>query len=80
MANDLRDRLSAIADVTTITSARAPSDNGARRAAVSLNGQEPSEHNARGTIYYTWVQPNYFATLGIPLLREGVSRRSRSAT
>ena len=69
LASDLRNRLSAIAGVTTITSARAPSDNGARRAAVSLNGREPSEHDARGTIYYTWVQPNYFETLGIPLLK-----------
>jgi predicted permease len=68
-ARNIRNRLAAVAGVTAITTARAPSDNLARRAAVSLNGQEPSEHNTRATIYYTWVQPNYFETLGIPLIR-----------
>jgi predicted permease len=69
VVNDLRDRFAAVAGVTAMTSARAPSDNGARRAAVSLNGDTPSELNARATVYYTWVQPNYFDTLGIPLTR-----------
>jgi predicted permease len=69
LVNDLRNRFAAVAGVTAITSARAPSDNGARRAAVSPNGQEPSEHNARGTVYYTWVQSNYFEALGIPLIK-----------
>jgi predicted permease len=69
LANDFRNRLAAVPGVTSITSARAPNDNGVRRAVVSLNGQEPSEQNARGTVYYTWVQSNYFETLGIPLVR-----------
>jgi predicted permease len=69
LVNDLRTRFAGVAGVTAITSARAPSDNGARRAAVSLNGQEPSEPNVRGTVYYTWVQSNYFGALGIPLIR-----------
>jgi predicted permease len=67
--NDLRDRFAAVAGVTAITSARVPSDNGARRAAVSLNGDVPSGRNASATIYYTWVQPNYFDTLGVALIR-----------
>jgi predicted permease len=69
LATDLRNRLATVPGISALTSARAPSDNGARRAAVSLNGQEPSEHNAQGTIYYTWIQANYFETLGIPLVR-----------
>jgi predicted permease len=69
VVNDLRDRFAAVAGVTAITSARAPTDNGARRAAVSLDGSPSSERNARGTVYYTWVQSNYFDTLGIPLIR-----------
>jgi len=69
LASDFRNRLAAVAGVTTITSGRAPSDmRGARSAAVSLNGQAPSEHNTRGTIYYTWVGSTYFETLGIPLI------------
>jgi len=69
LVNDLRSRLATVAGVTAITSARVPSDNGARRAAVSFNGQEPSEQNAYATVYYTWVQSNYFDTLGIPLIK-----------
>jgi predicted permease len=69
LVNDLRDRIAAVAGVTAITSARAPSDNGARRAAVSLHGDAPSARNAGAAVYYTWVQPNYFDTLGIALFR-----------
>jgi predicted permease len=69
LVNDLRGRLASVPGVTAITSARAPSDNLARRAAVSLTGQEPSERNAHATVYYTWIQANYFDTLGIPLIK-----------
>ena len=69
LVSDLRDRFAAVAGVTAITSARAPSDNGARRAAVSLHGDTPSAGNAGATVYYTWVQPNYFDTLGIALIK-----------
>jgi putative ABC transport system permease protein len=69
VVDDLRSRLAAVPGVTAVTSARAPSDNGGRRAAVSTTGQEPSEENARARVYYTWVQSNYFETLGVPLIR-----------
>jgi MacB-like periplasmic core domain/FtsX-like permease family len=35
---------------------------------VSIDGKAPSAHNTRAVLYYTWVQPNYFQTLSIPLL------------
>jgi predicted permease len=69
LAADLHNRLAAVGGVTAITSARAPSDSGVRRAAISLNGEEPGPLNARGTVSYTWVQSNYFEMLGIPLIR-----------
>jgi putative ABC transport system permease protein len=69
LVNDLRGRFASVPGVTAITSARAPSDNLARRAAVSLTGQEASDGSAHATVYYTWVQSNYFDTLGIPLIR-----------
>jgi MacB-like periplasmic core domain/FtsX-like permease family len=34
---------------------------------VSVNGEPPSPENRRAVLFYTWVQPNYFETLGIPL-------------
>ena len=69
LVSDLRSRTTALPGVSAITSARAPNDNGGRRAAVSLNRDAPSPVNMRATLYYTWVQPNYFETLGIPLSR-----------
>ncbi len=68
LINELRARVAALPGVAEITSARAPDDNGVRAAAVSLNGQKPSAGNKHGIPYYTWVQANYFRTLGIPLL------------
>jgi predicted permease len=67
LVRDLRIRLAAVPGVAAITSARAPNDSGGRRAAVSLNGEPPSALNRHAMLYYTWVQPNYFQTLGIPL-------------
>jgi predicted permease len=68
LVRDLRTRLAALSGVAAVTSARAPDDNGARRAAVSLNEEPPSARNMHALLYYTWVQANYFQTLGIPLL------------
>jgi predicted permease len=69
LANDLRTRLTATPGVSAVTTGRAPGGRGLRRAAFSLNGQVPSTDDARGATYYTWVQPNYFDTLGISLVR-----------
>jgi predicted permease len=71
LVRDLRTRLAALPGVAAITSARAPNDGGGRRAAVSVNGEQPSALNKRAVLYYTWVQPNYFQTLGIPLSMGG---------
>jgi predicted permease len=78
LVQDLRSRLAAVPGVTAVTSANAPAAGGAgRRAAVSLNGEQTSPRNNRATVYYKWVEANYFDTLGIPLLRgQGFSPRS----
>jgi macrolide transport system ATP-binding/permease protein len=69
LVRDLRTRLAALPGVAGITSARAPDEpGGGRRAAVSLNGAEPSAQNRQAVLYYTWVQPDYFQTLGVPLV------------
>jgi predicted permease len=68
LVRELRTRLAALPGVAAITSARAPDGEGLRTAVVSLNGEKPSPQNTRAILYYTYVQPNYFQTLGIPLL------------
>ncbi|MBV8867558.1 MAG: FtsX-like permease family protein, partial [Acidobacteriaceae bacterium] len=60
LVRELRARLAALPGVAAITSARAPDDNGER--------EQPSARNMHALLYYTWVQVNYFETLGIPLL------------
>lgn len=68
LVRDLRARLGALPGVTAITTARAPNGGGGRKAAVSLNGEQPSARNRQALLFYTWVQANYFETLGIPLV------------
>ena len=68
LVRELRNRLAGLPEVTAITTARPPDSGGIRMAAVSLNGAKPSSHNTQATLYYTFVQSNYFATLGVPLL------------
>ena len=68
LVRDLRTRLAALPGVAAVTSARAPDDDGGRRAAVSLNGEQPTARNIYAMLYYTWVQSNYFQILGVPLL------------
>ncbi len=68
LVRELRTQLAALPGVAAITSARAPDGGEFRTAAVSLNGEKPSPQNTRAILYYTYIQPNYFQTLGIPLL------------
>lgn len=67
LARELRDRIATIPDVAEVTTALAPSED-LHDAAISINGESPSVENTKTTLYYTWIQPNYFQTLGIPLL------------
>ncbi|HEY6308415.1 MAG TPA: ABC transporter permease [Candidatus Angelobacter sp.] len=67
MVRELRTRLAAVPGVVAITHANAPV-YGYRGAAVSLNGEVPSAQNKLAILSYTFVQANYFQTLGIPLL------------
>ncbi|HEX7287330.1 MAG TPA: ADOP family duplicated permease [Candidatus Angelobacter sp.] len=67
LVRELRTRLAAMPGVAAITNANAPV-YGYRQAAVSLNGEVPLAQSQRAFIDYTYVQANYFQTLGIPLL------------
>jgi len=62
------ERVGELPGVVAVTSGRAPDEFVLRGAGVSLDGQKPTTRNARAYLYYSYVRPNYFATLGIPLL------------
>jgi predicted permease len=68
LIRDLRARLAAMPGVLDVTTARAPDDGEFRSAAVSLNTEKPSPRDMKTYVFYTWIQPNYFQTLGISML------------
>lgn len=67
LTRKLRDRVAAMPGVVGATMARAPSDLGLRAAAVSIDGAVPTPKGRKARLCYTWIQPDYFRTLGIPL-------------
>ena len=66
--SELRARFAAMPGVAAVTSAWAPDGKPDRLASVSVNGEKPSPENTRAVLYYSYVQPNYFQTLEIPML------------
>ena len=67
LVRELRRRLADRRGVAAITSAQPPDDNFYRTAAVALNGEKSSAQNLQSILHYSYVQANYFQTLGIPL-------------
>ncbi|MBV8897239.1 MAG: ABC transporter permease [Acidobacteriaceae bacterium] len=67
IVRELRTRLAAVPGVIDVTSARAPDDGSSRTAAVPSGAGEASRHGAQSLLYYTFVQPNYFETLGVSM-------------
>jgi len=63
----VRTKIEALPGVAAVTDGRAPDGGGVRSAAVSLTGDK-SSGNSRQYAFYTYVLPNYFQTLGIPML------------
>lgn len=66
LVREFRTRLADLPAVAEITSAHPPGDNRFRTAAALLNGEKSSTNNVK-LIHYTYVQANYFQTLGIPV-------------
>ncbi len=66
--HELRTRLAALPGIAAVTSARPPDDFAFRTAAVSLNGEKSGSPNVQSILSYTYIEPNYFQTLGVPLI------------
>lgn len=63
VARDLRARVAALPGVASITSGRSPADDAYVTSALPLDTEKSNQRALR----YTYIESNYFETLGIPL-------------
>ena len=68
VVREMRSRMAAMPGVAAVTTAFAPDNSNFRSASVALNGEPPTPRNTQAVLFYTYVQADYFQTLGIPLL------------
>ena len=64
---ELYDRIRALPGVREVTFGRPPAGGGMRTATVTVNGENALAAGSKPDLYYTYVQPNYFRTLNIPI-------------
>jgi predicted permease len=68
-ARQLQERLRQLPSVTSVVTGNAPDGGGLREATVGLNGNPPVSDNSARKLFFSYVSPGYFKTLGIPILR-----------
>jgi predicted permease len=68
LEHNLLSHVAALPGVVAMTHGPAPDGGELRSAAVTTNGENPTEHTTLAYLYYAYVEPNYFQILGIPLL------------
>jgi predicted permease len=66
--NHLLSRLRNVPRVESVGVGLPPDGGGLRTAAVGLNGSRPSTDRTARTVFYSYVTPNYFECLSIPLI------------
>jgi predicted permease len=66
LVRDLRARMASLPGVVATTSARPPSTAPSRTAAVALDRDVTSGSRSQSVVYYSYVEANYFQTVGIP--------------
>src|SRR5579863_267528 len=64
---ELQERVRSLPGVDNVSIGRPPAGGGLRDALVAPDGEKLSAANSQRTLYYTYIQPNYFETLNIPL-------------
>jgi predicted permease len=66
LVRELRTRLAALPGVTAITSARPPAAESFPTVAAPIEGEKSPAQGVQ-SIYYTYIQANYFEILGVPV-------------
>ncbi len=70
----LQTGLRSLPGVEDVSLGRPPAGGGLREAFVTVGDENLSTENSQRTLYYTYIRPNYFETLDIPLsLGQGFS-------
>lgn len=68
LVDRIAQRLEETPGVDAITFGRPPDGGGLRGAGVALDGQRPDPHRIGAYVFYTFVDANYFDTLGIRIV------------
>ena len=63
----LRESIRSLPGVRNVTIGRPPDGGGFRSATVAVDGGKFVDQAAQRSVFYTYVQPDYFQTLGIPM-------------
>ncbi len=80
LLSEIRTRIQELAPVAEVTVGRPPDGGSVRMAAIRLNGDQSVGGEALRYGFYTYVSPNYFETLGIPVLAgRGFALQERAA-
>ncbi len=66
--NHVLGRIGGVPGVKSVAIGLPPDGGGLRTAAVGLDGAKRSTDNTARTVFYSYVTPNYFECLGIPLI------------
>jgi predicted permease len=68
LAREIRAKIAALPGVVDTTVGRAPDGGGLRTASVSIDTKNAANQPGHPVLFYTYVMPNYFQLVNIPLL------------
>ncbi|MGH9431425.1 MAG: ADOP family duplicated permease [Terriglobia bacterium] len=79
LLHQIMDRFGTVPGVISVTAANPPLAGGLRTTAVSIGGHKLASGGHPLEVYYKYVTPNYFQTLGIPIMRGRVFTRQQES-
>jgi macrolide transport system ATP-binding/permease protein len=80
LARTIRTKLATLPGVVDIAAGRPPAGGGVRTATVSTETKSAASDTGHPTLFFTYVTPNYFQVVGIPVLAGSGFSRDTDAT